>query len=244
MFDSGVGGLHVLHESWKLSPQHDYYYFLDYEFAPYGLKTDQQILDRCELIVNQMLESSPDLIVIACNTATAVAIDYLRTKFSVPFVGVEPYINLINKVSLKPSDKVGVLLTELTASSIRFKKLKDKLDPESKVKVMASKLLASLVEKNYWSKTIPEKDVKTELAHFNLGEIDHLILGCTHYEYLQAFLEREYELKCYSTSTHIAKRIQAILGEQMSDKQTKIYFKNKLTDHYKEFHQGDFYEQD
>ncbi|MGZ3809074.1 MAG: glutamate racemase [Bacteriovorax sp.] len=134
VFDSGIGGFSVLNELFKAMPEASYYYVSDDANAPYGPKSDEFITERSIAITKELLAHDVELIVVACNTATAASIDLLRDKFkNLPFVGVEPYLNAYYKMpeGLSADEKkMMVLTTESTGKSERFKRLKERLDPK------------------------------------------------------------------------------------------------------------------
>ena len=92
IFDSGVGGLSVFREIKKLLPEEKYIYFSDNAHCPYGEKSKEYIIDRARQITDFMIKEGADIIVVACNTATAAAIKILRSEYSISFIGMEPAI--------------------------------------------------------------------------------------------------------------------------------------------------------
>ena len=96
IFDSGIGGFSILKQIHELAPDLNVYYIADSSFAPYGNKSKPEVVARSTYITEQLLEFDLDLIVVACNTATGIAIDELRENFNIPFVGVEPFINALS----------------------------------------------------------------------------------------------------------------------------------------------------
>jgi len=145
VFDSGIGGFSVLSDLIKAFPEAHFYYYSDDAHAPYGPKTDEYITNRTFVITDELLKKGAEMIVVACNTATASSIDTLRTRYpQMTFVGVEPYLNAYYKES-GPS-KMVVLTTESTGKSERFKRLKERLDPKGFIDHYSLKNLARLVE--------------------------------------------------------------------------------------------------
>ena len=125
IFDSGIGGLSVLKELLQAMPGQEFYYISDQSFAPYGNLTTDEILERSKVLTQTLLEESVDLIVVACNTATAHSIDLLRKEFDIPFVGIEPYINYVNHDY--NGENVGLICTPQTLNSERYQELKKPL---------------------------------------------------------------------------------------------------------------------
>lgn len=213
IFDSGIGGLSVLQELHKQAKDLEYFYISDEAYCPYGNKTNEQVVKRCFEIVEIFIEQGVDLIVLACNSATAVAIDELREKFDIKFVGVEPYINLLNKHSWKTEYKGVVLTTEMTGNSKRFNDLKLRLDPESILDHMACPELATIVETFYKDRNVKMmKDaVAVELKSLVEHNYSHIILGCTHYPLIKTTIEKLTNANTYSPCVYVAEHALRIL---------------------------------
>ena len=92
IFDSGIGGLSLLHEAYHMLPQQNYIFYADTEHVPYGTKTPEQIIDYATDIADFLVEKDVEAIVVACNTATSVAIKELRKRYSIPILGMEPAV--------------------------------------------------------------------------------------------------------------------------------------------------------
>ena len=214
LFDSGIGGFSVLGELFKVMPHADYFYLSDDANAPYGPKSDEFITERAIWITEELKRQGVKLIVVACNTATAASIDDLREKFKdMTFVGVEPYLNAYYKM---PEDsplnerKMMVLTTESTGKSERFKRLKDRLDPESMIDHFSLKNLARLIEDFYYKSENEhefELKVKEELAFLKKAQYSYAILGCTHYPLIRGLIESTLNLQTISPDAHVAKRV-------------------------------------
>ena len=181
-FDSGLGGTSVWKESISLLPHENTLYLADSKNAPYGGKSKEEIIALSEKNTELLLEMDAKLIVVACNTATTNAIAHLRSKYDVPFVGIEP---AIKPAALHTrSGKVGLLATRGTLSSDLF--AKTSRDHASHIEVIerVGEGLVELIEEG----KIYSPEMKTLLTRYltpirNSGA-DHLILGCTHYPYL------------------------------------------------------------
>lgn len=213
--DSGVGGFSVLTELYKLMPAEQYYYLSDQDHAPYGNKDTDFLVKRLHLLTNELLGEQVDLIVVACHTATAQAIESLRQTFELPFVGIEPYLNVLNTQADK-SENYVVLVTETTANSDRFLKLKQRLDPASLINIFACKNLASLIE-SYFHDEISLEDFNDGLERElelvlelkkSLPNLGTAILGCTHYPLIQKQIEEATQLKTVFPGAAIALRTQ------------------------------------
>lgn len=221
LFDSGIGGFSVLVELFKQFPKAEYFYVADRAFAPYGPKSDEEILDRARAVTKILRAQNVDLIVIACNTATAVAIDDLRRENSdLSFVGVEPYLNSFHKLENVEVKKMVVLTTISTGKSERFKRLKSKLDPEGNIAHYSLPLLASLVEKGDREGFSDElkREVSDELQVIVGNGFNFCILGCTHYPLVATWIEELTQTEALSPCPYVAKRVVELLKEKAAAK--------------------------
>ena len=223
IFDSGIGGLSILLEIKKLIPEADFYYFADDHHSPYGTKSEEFIIER-SLVVSQVFkDEGVDLIVVACNTATAVAIERLRENSLIPIVGVEPYINILNQCGDKSEaiKKSVVITTELTGKSLRFKNLKKRLDPGNQVEHVCTPNLANLVEKIYSGElSVKDPKISSELNILSGKNYSHVILGCTHYPLIKNSIESITSLETISPCYFVAKRVGEVLQITSSDSST------------------------
>ncbi|MBY0412966.1 MAG: glutamate racemase, partial [Bdellovibrionales bacterium] len=212
VFDSGIGGFSVLAELLKAFPEAQYFYYSDDAHAPYGPKSDEYITDRSFNITDELLSKGAQMIVVACNTATAASIDSLRAQYpQMTFVGVEPYLNAYYKET-GPS-KMVVLTTESTGKSERFKRLKERLDPKGFIAHESLKNLARMVESLY-SDASYEKEfdrlLELELAPLKGKGFTHAILGCTHYPLVKDKIESILHLKALSPCPYVAQRVREL----------------------------------
>lgn len=221
LFDSGIGGFSILSELFKIFPVAEYFYFSDDAFAPYGPKSDEEITERALVICNELLKKEVDLIVVACNTATASSIDSLRKKYpEIPFVGVEPYLNAYYKMP-EGDKKVMVLTTESTGKSERFKGLKNRLDPNSEIDHYSLKDLAKNIEYFYYhpdEKEIFKTKLQNELIFLKEKKYTHAILGCTHYPLVADLIEQVLGAKTISPCPYIATRVVDLTQKLLTTK--------------------------
>lgn len=183
LYDSGVGGLSVWKELFALMPEEGYLYFGDTAHCPYGNKPLRYIEERAEKITRFLMEKGAEMVVVACNTATAAAIDFLRGRFSIPFVGMEPAVKPAAIVSR--SGVIGVLATANTFKGSLYKNTL--LHYASGINVI-EKAGIGLVE------AVEEGRVPLELLEKYIGEMigggaDVIVLGCTHFPFLQREIE-------------------------------------------------------
>ncbi len=192
VFDSGIGGLSVLREIRALLPHEDLLYFADSGHAPYGGKSDAQIVERAQAVAAFLLQQGVKAMVVACNTATAAAIDGIRKKYpALPVVGVEP--------GLKPGaaatrcGKVGVLATKSTIASSRFEALRAQVHASTGVEFFSMPCpgLADKVEEGELDSASTADLVKGFVQPLLAAGVDTLVLGCTHYPFVLPLIERE-----------------------------------------------------
>ncbi len=193
VFDSGVGGLSVLQALQHELPHERFVYVSDAGHAPYGEKDDAAVLERSRCIAQYLCEHHHiKALVVACNTATAAAIGTLRTSYpELPLVGIEPAI----KPALASSQTgyVGVMATRGTLASQKFKTLVASLPSTGHLVVQACDGLADAIERNNAIKIealCAQYTRAMGLFGIQEGQIDTLVLGCTHYPFAQEILRR------------------------------------------------------
>jgi glutamate racemase len=187
VFDSGIGGLSVLRHLRKELPNVNFIYCADSAYAPYGDKSKKLIQERSKHICEFLLNQGSELIVVACNTATAASISLLRKSFSIPIIGLEPGVKPGAKVT--KSGVVGILATVGTIESDHFKNL---VRPLSRKVRFINQACPGLVEKVEMG-TLDDDETKSLLSKYVeplLREgVDTLVLGCSHYPFLRETLE-------------------------------------------------------
>ena len=181
--DSGFGGITVLYEALKLLPGEEYIYYADTINAPYGVKPKdvvrKYILEAVEFIIKQEV----DAIVIACNTATSIAIEELRNKYDIPIIGMEPAVKPATEISFMKNKRVLVTATALTIKEEKLKNLIDKLDNEARVELLALPKLVEFAEALEFDENVVMPYLKEELSPYNMEQYGTIVLGCTHFPY-------------------------------------------------------------
>jgi glutamate racemase len=191
VFDSGFGGLTVLKALLEVVPDADYLYFGDTARLPYGSKSVETVARYACEAARFLEQQGAELLVIACNTATALALEQIRASATVPVVGViEPGARRAAAAASSKSRRVVVIGTEATISSHSYQKALAGLKIEAREK--ACPLLVPLVEEGWVEHPVTEQVAKVYLgeAFDGFGEADVLLLGCTHYPLLRAVLQR------------------------------------------------------
>lgn len=180
IFDSGIGGLTVLKAVKKLLPLETLIYFADQKHCPYGNRSENEIRNLTHRCVNELLKRQCKLVVIACNTATAVAIHSLRKKYKdVTFVGLEPAVKPAALASKKK--QIGVLATENTLKGNHYLNTANRYKNLVKINAIAGNGLVGLIEAGKTESEALNSLLKKYLQDLDYRNIDYLVLGCTHY---------------------------------------------------------------
>lgn len=201
IFDSGTGGLSVFKEIRKLLPEERYIYYSDNAHCPYGEKSREYIIERSREITRFLLDKGCDIIVVACNTATAAAIAVLREEFPVRFIGMEPAVK--PAVKSTRTGVVGVLATAGTLKADKYLNTREKFSEGVKITEHVGQGFVELVEKGCLTGREAEDVVRASLKPLLDEEADRIVLGCTHYPFLwdtiakiasELYPEREIEI--------------------------------------------------
>lgn len=243
IIDSGIGGLSILRDLLDYQYDVQYYYQSDHRFVPYGGRSQLFMLERTKTMVKKLLENEVELIVMACNTLTVETIETLREQFAIPFVGIEPYVNYLNHNANK-EDEIGIILTEATSKSEKFLSLRDKLDPEHKLKVYPLKRLALIIEQlSFCSLADLKEEIEQELEPLKEEKLTHLILGCTHYPLVSQMITKFLNLKTIDPHDAVAKRVGDVLKlEKLKDisDQAIFYYAQEISDKFSERSKSSF----
>lgn len=184
IFDSGVGGLTVLREIMGVLPQEDTVYLGDTARVPYGTKSPETVARYAHQIATFLVSKGIKLLVVACNTATAVALDSLTASFPIPVVGVvEPGAR--RAVAVTKKKKVGVIGTEGTIRSGAYTRAINSLDPTVEVITAPCPLFVPLAEEGWTDNDVALLAARRYLEPLAGSGIDTLVLGCTHYPLLK-----------------------------------------------------------
>ena len=187
MFDSGVGGLSVLRAIRHALPAEDLLYAADSGFAPYGSQSVRLVRQRAEAIAEFFVAAGTKAIVVACNTASAVAVQALRSRFAVPIIAMEPAIK--PAAQMTRSGVIGVLATGHTLASEAFSRLLERYGKGVKVFLQACPDLVEQVEKG----DLDGRETRAAVARYVRPLVDAgadtIVLGCTHFPFLRAAIE-------------------------------------------------------
>lgn len=210
IFDSGIGGVTVLKEILKVLPKEEYIYYSDSIHNPYGNKNTQTIIAICETIVEYLLEQGCKAIVIACNTASARAVEHLRKKYpSIPFIAIEPAYKVVHDHAYEGTTLV--MATQGTIESERFQNLYHKYDNHKTI-LLPCIGLADVIEEGNSQKI--QEYLQKHLAEY-AGKIENVVLGCTHYplakQEMQAILG---EVQFFDGSKSLALHLKKVLEQR------------------------------
>lgn len=215
IFDSGVGGLTVAKEIKRLLPNEDLIYFGDTKHLPYGEKSREAIVGYCTKITEFLLEKNCKAIVIACNSATANALQEVQELVA----DRVPVIDVINpvaeKVSYEIHNNVGVIATKATVNSGLYKKSIRKHNKFIKVDELATPLLVPAIEEGFKNHPITHSIIYNYLSNRKLKNIETLILGCTHYPLLIDEIKQYYgnRVRVIDSPNIVASQLKIILDK-------------------------------
>ena len=188
VFDSGVGGLTVAREIMRQIPAERIVYFGDTARVPYGSKSTDTLIRYTRQIIRFLKTRGVKAIVVACNTASAVALEAVRDELDIPIIGVvRPGAKVA--VEATKNSKIGIIGTETTVNSGMYVKLIQELLPRAEVIGKACPLFVPLVEEGWTKDSVTEEVARRYLADLQKSEIDTLILGCTHYPLLRPIIQ-------------------------------------------------------
>ena len=187
-FDSGIGGLSVLHHAMKILPGEEFIFYADEDNVPYGTKTREQILNLVDGAFKFLVGQNVDAIVVACNTATSVAVRPMREKYSLPIVGMEPALKLA--LDLFPNKKVLVAATEITVRGDKIKNLVERLNAKNLAELHALQKLVEFAERLEFNSAAVENYLRGELLSYDFKNFSSIVLGCTHFNYFKDTLKK------------------------------------------------------
>ena len=243
VFDSGVGGLTVAREIMRNLPNEDIVYFGDTARVPYGSKSKDNIIRFSKQIIHFLQTKGVKAIVIACNTASALALDAVKDEFDIPIIGVvEPGARAA--LAVTTTRKIGVIGTEATVRSAMYEKIIQEIEPNVSVVAKACPLFVPLVEEGFQKHHVTDEIIDYYLESFKESDIDALILGCTHYPLLRSKI-REYvgeKIALVNPAYETAMDLKALLQEQgMENPAAKgehgsyLFYVSDAADKFKQF---------
>lgn len=213
VFDSGAGGLSVLQELIKELPSESFIYYADSANCPYGSKPKEEIIALSSVITNFLISQHCKIVVVACNTATAAAIDWLRDNNTIPFIGMEP---AIKPAALNTKTKsIGVLATAGTFKGRLYIETSHKYASDVNVCYQVGEGLVELVEQGKNNSPEAELLLSKYLKPMLDCNIDQLVLGCTHYPFFKPLLRKllPCNVDVIDPAPAVAKQVSRVLAE-------------------------------
>ena len=229
VFDSGLGGLTVLKSLKKILPNESFIYFGDTAHVPYGTKSAERVILYSQLIMDFFLKHKTKAVVIACNTASAVAFQHLKRIYDIPlFDVITPSVEY--SMNITKTRKIGVIGTYSTIQSNAYQRVFKNLGDTCNVQEISCPLFVPIIEEGWADSSIARDIAEIYLHNFSNSDIDTLILGCTHYPIMantiQTFLPSQIQL-VYSGKTvghKLAKYLKNKNYENSSNTLPKIQF--------------------
>ena len=182
-FDSGIGGLTVLHRAIEALPDEKFIFYADEDNVPYGEKSRAEILSFSDNATSFLIENGAKIIVIACNTATSAAVAHLRGKYNIPFIGMEPAVK--PAIACADGKRVLVTATPFTIREEKLKKLIDAYDTDKIVDLLPLPKLVGLAEGLEFRTPAVQEYIQDQFAQFDMSQYGQVVLGCTHFNYFK-----------------------------------------------------------
>jgi len=229
LFDSGIGGTSIWKEIHTLMPNEDTIYLADSLNAPYGEKSHEEIIALSIKNTEHLLKKNCKIIVVACNTATTNAIKELRSRYCVPFIGIEPAIKPAANNS--ETQTIGILATKGTLSSELFNKAVEVFQ-ETKIIEQVGHGLVQLIESGNINSAEMSRLLTAYLTPMIDADIDYLVLGCSHYPYLIPQIKKilPANIKIIDSGEAVAKQTRSVLQEKIGfsnlEKGTASFYTN------------------
>lgn len=189
VFDSGLGGISVLHTIHQYLPAENLIYLGDSKYNPYGIKSKEEITERCISICDAFMEQGCKAIVIACNTATSACVPVLRRRYPIDIIGMEPALKVA--CSLGNHQKIAVWATHFTLVEEKFARLMHRFEDEHIIDRVPCPKLVRLVEENRLDDlALVQKTLSEYIAVDQAQTFDSVVLGCTHFIFYKKLLQQ------------------------------------------------------
>ncbi|NQX71801.1 glutamate racemase [Paenibacillus alba] len=187
-FDSGIGGISVLHEAMKQLPHEDFLYFADTLHVPYGTKSKEEVLTFVKECVETIHKEEVKALVIACNTATSIAITELRKLYDMPIIGMEPAVKPALEMNRSSGKRVLVFATPLTLKESKYRDLVSRIDDTGMVDSLPLPELVEYCEQFQVEGQSIIAYFQAKLSEYDLSSYGTVVLGCTHYPFYRRIL--------------------------------------------------------
>ena len=187
-FDSGLGGLSVLHHARHVLPHESFLFYADESHVPYGTKSHEEVQRYVGEAFEYLLAQDVKAIVVACNTATSVAVPAMRARYDLPIIGMEPAAK--KALALDAKHRVLVTATPITVAGEKMEHLIERVDHEHLVDRLALPELVTFAERMEFDSVAVERYLQRALAPYALEDYSALVLGCTHFNYFKPVFRR------------------------------------------------------
>lgn len=232
-FDSGIGGLTVLSEALKRLPSHEYLYYADTMHAPYGPKPKDEVRNYVFEAVDFLVGEGAEIIVIACNTATSIAVNDLRAKYHIPIIGMEPAVKPAIELLEGSGKRVLVTATPLTLKEEKLHHLIERLDQSKITDLLPLPDLVRFAESFDFSHETVIPYLNQQLVNYNISDYGAIVLGCTHFPLFASSFKEVFENGVQlidgsvGTVSHLAKTIESLHGENSKTPSVTFYQSGK-----------------
>lgn len=227
IFDSGVGGLSIAGQIKKEFPHENIIYVADQAYMPYGAKTPDEIQERARKIVSFLIEHRVKAVIVACNTATIMAIDALRRNFELPIIGTVPVVRTIAENTT--TNKIAIFATPLTSKSTYLQELIEKFAKDKTVFMIGESHLEDLIEKGETDSDEIRRILEEQLTPLIAENVDAIALGCTHYPFIKDAIRSVVGKKIgvFDSGGAIARRLGVVLEHENllgEEKRKDLYY--------------------
>lgn len=190
IFDSGIGGINVLKEAVELLPNENFIYYADTKNVPYGTKTKEEVKRLIFEAVEFLAGFDLKMLVVACNTATSIAVRELREKYSFPVIGMEPAVKPAVEKTADTGKRVLVTATVLTLQEEKFHNLVDRVDQRHVVDALPLQELVDFAEKLRFDENVIIPYLREKLKDMELSQYGTVVLGCTHFPFFKSSITK------------------------------------------------------
>lgn len=241
VFDSGIGGLTVLKKIVEILPSEKYIYYADTDNVPYGTKPKEEVKKYINEAVEFLVSKKVKAIVVACNTATSIAVKELREKYTIPIIGIEPAAK--PAVENRGNKKVLIMATPTTIKEEKLKYLLERLNAKEYVDLIAMPKLVEFAENKDFQSESVKVYIQEQLQEYNLEEYSELVLGCTHFPFFKDMLSKIFseETQIIDGSKGVANRLKNVLEENYLLGNNKLeieyYYSGRLAENKEELNE-------
>jgi len=229
IFDSGVGGLTVAHAIKQILPGESLIYFGDTAHLPYGDKSAEAIRYYSQRITKFLLEHDSKVVLVACNSASASAFDYLKEEFSDKTILIDVIDPVVDFIATKNFRKIGIIGTKRTISSGTYERKIAEKAPHSSVVSMATPLLVPMIEEGFIFDDISNAILRSYLSNETLAGIEALILACTHYPIIKNQISKIFN---FNIEVLDSSRVVAIILRDLLEKRNLLNDSGQVNDRF------------